>query len=271
DRGSLELIVALTYLADHTERVYFGSMVSPVSIRDPVLLARQAAALNDLSGGRMVLGLGAGWAEREHQMFGYQLGSVETRMERFEEGLKVVTGLHSSSQPLDFGGDFFRLQEAMLVGPGMDRHVPIMIGGSGIRRTLPLVARFADIWSAQGVTVEQMHERMVILDRLLIAEGRTPGEVRRLLNVPIICARSKAELEDRVKHLQVFGVEMPVSAVLQIMQEAFGLIVGTPDEVVAQIQAYVAIGVSEISVQWFGVEDVAGLEILAQEVLSLTG
>src|SRR4028118_102627 len=74
DYPSLEMIVALTYVADHTDRIRFGSMVSPLSIRDPILLARQAAALDDLSDGRMVLGVGTGWAQREHTIFGYELG-----------------------------------------------------------------------------------------------------------------------------------------------------------------------------------------------------
>ncbi len=83
---SLELIVALTYLADHSERVRFGAMVSPLSVRDPVTLARQAAALDDLSGGRFVLGLGAGWNAGEHAMFGHALGDLPTRFARLEEG-----------------------------------------------------------------------------------------------------------------------------------------------------------------------------------------
>ena len=73
DDDSLELIVSLTYLADHTQRIHFGPLVAPVSFRDPVLLARQAAALDDLSGGRLILGVGAGWQEREHHLFGYTL------------------------------------------------------------------------------------------------------------------------------------------------------------------------------------------------------
>ena len=148
DQPSLELIVALTYLADHTDRVRFGPMVSPLSVRDPVMLARQAAALDDLSGGRMVLGVGTGWMEREHQMFGYELGDMPTRFARLEEGLEVMSRLLRSEAPVSFDGRYFRLREAVLPGPGRPGGPPIMIGGSGPRRTLPLVARFADVWNA---------------------------------------------------------------------------------------------------------------------------
>src|SRR5919206_1509329 len=85
---SLEVMVALTYLADHTSRVHLGPLVAPLSFRDPVMLARQAAAIDDLSGGRMILGVGAGWEEREHTLFGHYLGDVPTRMARLAEGLE---------------------------------------------------------------------------------------------------------------------------------------------------------------------------------------
>ncbi len=93
DRDSLEAMISLAYAADHTQRIYFGSLVSPISFHDPVYLARQAVAVDDLSGGRLILGLGAGWQEREHRLFGYNLGDVSTRMARFEEGLEVITRL----------------------------------------------------------------------------------------------------------------------------------------------------------------------------------
>ena len=90
-RGALELVASLAYLADHTRRVRFGPLVAPLSFRDPVHLAHQAAALDDLSGGRMVLGVGAGWVASEHEMFGYALGDPATRLDRLGEGLAVLT------------------------------------------------------------------------------------------------------------------------------------------------------------------------------------
>src|SRR5881296_3700969 len=100
DKDSLEMIVSLTYLADHTQRIHFGPLVAPFSFRNPMLLARQAAALDDLSNGRMILSVGAGWQEREHHLFGFELGDVPTRMSRFEEGLEVVTRLLKSNEPV---------------------------------------------------------------------------------------------------------------------------------------------------------------------------
>src|SRR2546425_8737296 len=111
DKASLEMVVSLTYLADHTQRIHFGPLVAPLSFRHPTLLARQAAALDDLSGGRMILGVGAGWQEREHQLFGHDLGDVPTRMARLEEGLEVITRLLRIDEPTTYIGRFFQLRE----------------------------------------------------------------------------------------------------------------------------------------------------------------
>src|SRR5262249_2108323 len=173
--------------------------VSPVSFRDPVMLARQAATLDDLGGGRMVLGLGSGWSEREHTMFGYELGDVPTRMDRLEEGLEVVTRLLRGDGPAKFAGRFYRLRNAVLPGPGRPGGPPVMVGGSGPRRPPPRVARYADEWNAQLVNPAQLRERIARLDDLVVAAGRRRGDVRRTLSVPVFCGRTLAELEARVR------------------------------------------------------------------------
>src|SRR6266516_6844060 len=182
DLDSLETIVSLTYLADHTRRIHFGPMVSPFSFRNPMLLARQAAALDDLSNGRMILGVGAGWQEREHRLFGFELGDVATRMARFEEGLEVVTRLLKSDEPVTYEGRFFQLRGATLLPrPQRPSGPPILIGGNGPKRTLPLVARYANIWNANFLSPGAFRERSAILDQLLVAAGRNPTDVRRTL------------------------------------------------------------------------------------------
>lgn len=173
DKASLEMIVSLTYLADHTQHIAFGPLVAPFSFRDPMLLARQAAALDDLSGGRMYLGLGAGWQEREHTLFGLEPGDVPTRMARLEEGLEVVTRLLKSDDPVTFEGRFFQLRGATLLPrpqrPGGPRILP---GGSGVKRTLPLVARFVGAWNGNFLSPAEFRERSTALDALLLAAGR---------------------------------------------------------------------------------------------------
>lgn len=263
---SLELIIALTYLADHTQHVHFGPMVSPLSIRDPVMLARQAAALDDLSGGRMILGVGAGWNEPEHTMFGYTLGDTATRMIRFEEGLEVITRLLRNDGPTSYEGRFFQLRDALfLPRPQRPSGPPLLIGGNGARRTLPLVARYADSWNAICLTPNEFLERSAHLDQLLQREGRQPSAVKRTLTIPVICGRSASELEDQTRGLRRFIGFAGMS--LQELATDRVAIMGTPEEVVAQIRAYAAVGVEELLVQWFTADDVKGLEVLATQVL----
>ena len=104
DHDSLEVMTAMAYAASHSERMLLGTLVAPVSWRDPVMLARQAMAIDDLSGGRFVLGVGAGWNEREHAMFGYPLGEIPERMARFTEALEVMTRLIRSDEPQTYDG-----------------------------------------------------------------------------------------------------------------------------------------------------------------------
>jgi alkanesulfonate monooxygenase SsuD/methylene tetrahydromethanopterin reductase-like flavin-dependent oxidoreductase (luciferase family) len=266
---SLEMVVALTYLADHTERVRFGPMVSPLSFREPVMLARQAAALDDLSGARMVLGLGTGHVELEHDMFGYDLGDMATRFARLEEGLEVITGLLRCEDPVSFDGEFFRLHEAVLPPPRRPGGPAIMIGGSGPRRTLPLVARFADVWNAQWVTTDELTERMSLLDRLLEQSGRRPEDVRRTMTMEVVCWRTPDEQEARLRRARRFPPLRDLSSqeILDTLRGWPSAVIGTPEQVVSQIRAFEAVGVSEIVLRWLDAEDIEGLEILASEVL----
>ncbi|HET9648382.1 MAG TPA: LLM class flavin-dependent oxidoreductase [Microlunatus sp.] len=271
DLDSLEMIVSLAYAAEHTSDIPIGSLVAPLSFRDPVMLARQAAAIDDLSGGRLILGMGAGWEEREHEMFGYTLGDTPTRFERLVEGVEVVSRLLRSGEPVSYTGRYFNLRDALLLPrPERAGGPPIMIGGSGPKRTLPVVARFADIWNAQLVSPSQFRDRSNRLDELILAEGRRPTDVRRTVLFFAVISRDSAELERRLawarRRIPPFA-PMPLEVLTQTMREALNAFVGTPDEVVEQIGAFAAAGAEEVVLQWPGVDDLEGLQMLAEEVL----
>src|SRR5262245_4538709 len=269
---SLEMIVALTYLADHTQRIHFGPLVAPFSFRDPVMLARQAAVLDDLSGGRICLGVGAGWMEYEHHMFGYHLGDMRTRMARFAEGLEVITRLLQSAEPVSYAGQFYQLREAVLhPRPQRPGGPAILVGGKGPRRSLPLVARYATIWNATRLAPDEFRARSAQLDELAHIAGRSPSAIKRTVMIPVVCGRTTAELDQRVQGVrQLFSdfATMPLDALLDEMRDMFGsMIVGTPDEVIGGIRAYANVGVEELIIQWFGVGDLDGLQLLAEHVL----
>ena len=272
DFASLEVMTAMTYAASHSTRMALGTLVTPVSWRDPVMLARQAMAIDDLSNGRFVLGVGAGWNEREHAMFGYPLGDRPERVARFTEALEVITGLIRGDEPQSFAGRFYRLQGATLL-PRPARPTPVMIGGSGPKRTLPMVARYADSWNAAGMGADEVRERNAHLDDLIAREGRRPGDVKRTMMKAIYCGRDEAEYEARLRGVRQAPAnrDLPLGALLEQLRTRSKAIVGTPDEVAAQLRAYAEAGIEEIMAQFVVVDDLDGLRILARDVLPLVG
>jgi F420-dependent oxidoreductase-like protein len=270
DMDSLEAIVSLTYLASQSKKIRFGTLVSPLSFRDPVMLARQAIAIDDLSGGRMILGLGAGWNQREHDLFGYELGDIKTRMDRFEEGLEVIVSLIRSEEPVTFNGDFYRLDEAQIL-PRPQCSTPIMVGGHGPKRTMPLVARYADIWNCKPATVEIFKERSELLDELLEKEGRQPGEVKRSIMLTAICWRNDKELErlaESVRNTIHSNKGKSTEEVVAGLKDySPSETIGSPKTLIETIHSYGDAGADEIILQWFLLDDMEGLQILAEEVL----
>jgi alkanesulfonate monooxygenase SsuD/methylene tetrahydromethanopterin reductase-like flavin-dependent oxidoreductase (luciferase family) len=234
------------------------------------MLARQAAALDDLSGGRMVLGLGAGWQEREHTLFGFDLGDIPTRMARFEEGLEVITRLLRSDEPVAFEGRFFQLREATLLPrpqrPGGPR---ILIGGNGPTRTLPLAARYADIWNGMMSPPAQYAERNRLLDTLLDQVGRPRSALRRTLMTNLTFGRDAAEVERKLapRRQQPAFAGKSAAEIVEELWTGRGALVGTPERVIEQIQAFAAAGVEELMLQWLDLDDLDGLRAFAETVL----
>jgi F420-dependent oxidoreductase-like protein len=263
DLDSLELWISLAWLASHTKRIEFGPLVSPVSFRDPITTARMAAAVDDLSGGRLILGMGAGWMEREHTNYGWDLLDVPSRMDRFEEGLEVVGGLLHSDEPVEFSGRFYRLKDAILLPrPQRPGGPPLLIGGNGPKRTLPLAARFADEWNGVFILPERFAELNKRLDELIEAHGRSPDAVRRSLMVGTIFGRDETEVW-REKEGWNWAAGKQIEEIRQR-----GVIAGTGDEFLRQLEKYAAAGVQRIMLQWLGLDDLDRLEALARIVLS---
>jgi len=270
DMDSLEAIVSLAYLASNSHKIHFGTLVSPLSFRDPVMLARQAMAIDELSGGRMILGLGAGWMEREHELFGYTLGDIKTRMDRFEEGLAVIAALIRSEEPVTFQGNFFHLNEAQIL-PRPHLPTPIMVGGLGPKRTMPLVARYADIWNCHPATIELFQERSKLLDNLLEKESRQRGDIRRTIMLLAMCWRNNHEKERLARSVRdsisIFR-EMTTDEVFENLKKySPGGVFGSPQDLIDTINSFAQAGVDEIILQWYLFDDLDSLQILAKEVL----
>lgn len=183
----------------------------------------------------MILGIGAGWQEREHTLFGHELGDIPTRMARLQEGLEVVTRLLRSDEPVTFEGKFFQLRGAILLPrPQRPGGPEILIGGNGVKRTLPLVARYANIWNGTFLSPDKFRELSAVLDTLLQEVGRKPSDVKRTM-----------------MHTATFGSDTPQA----------------PDVLIQHIKAYEEAGVEELMLQWFDTDNIDGLRAFAENVL----
>ena len=258
DKESLELWVSLTWLASHTSRIEFGPMVSPVSFRQPTMTARMASAVDDLSNGRLHLGLGAGWQEREHYNYGWDLLDMNGRFARFEEGLQIISHLLQNDEPLDFDGAYYQLHEAVLLPrPQRPGGPPILIGGNGPKRTLPLAAKYANEWNGVYIPPQTFAKRSELLDEMLVANGRQPSEVRRSLMTGLVFGKDQADLDAKLGQRTLSADEL----------RERGLVVGTGNELVEQLEAFANAGVQRMMLQWIDLDDMAGLEKLGTAVL----
>jgi F420-dependent oxidoreductase-like protein len=173
----LEGWVTLTALAQATQRLRVGCLVSGMIYRHPAVLANMAATLDIVSGGRLELGIGAGWNEEECDAYGIELGTMTERFDRFAEGLEVIHGL-LTQETTTFSGTHYRLDAARCEPKGVQRpHPPFVIGGSGEKRTIPLVARWAQHWNAGGPTLEAFSAKLDVLHAACDRIGRDPAEI----------------------------------------------------------------------------------------------
>ena len=258
DKESLELWVSLTWLACNTSRIEFGPLVTPFSFRHPALTARMASAVDDLSNGRLTLGLGAGWQEREHNLFGFDLLDISARFDRLEEGLRIVTQLLKSDSPVSFSGNYFDLREAiMLPRPQRSGGPRILIGGVGQKRTPDLVARYADEWNAMFLTPEKFKVLNANIDYRLEQEKREPSSVRRSMMTGCFFAATDSKLQRKI--------ESRNKTIEQLHQQ--GMVAGSASVVKDQLLELEAAGLQRIMLQWLDLDDLVGLEALAKAVL----
>jgi F420-dependent oxidoreductase-like protein len=258
DIDSLELWTSLTWLAGNTKRIEFGPLVTPFSFRHPVHTARMASAVDDLSDGRLVLGLGAGWNEREHHLFGFDLLEPKWRFDRFEEGMQVVTRLLRSDEPVIFDGRYYQLRGATLLPrpqrPGGPR---ILIGGNGIKRTLTYVVRYASEWNCVTLLPDDFARLNTRLDEMLVQAGREPGSVRRSMMTGCVFGKDDAALDRKI---HFYG------KTLEKVQQG-GVVAGSLSDIKEQLQALEQAGLQRIMLQWLDLDDLESLEVLAKAIL----
>ncbi len=258
DQESLELWVSLTWLAANTARIEFGPLVTPFSFHHPAMTARMAVAVDDLSDGRLTLGLGAGWQEREHHLFGFDLLDKKARFARFEEGMECMSRLLRSKEPVTFEGHYYQFHEAQILPhPLRPSRPPLLVGGNGFNQTLSLAARYADEWNANLLVPEQFEKANHHLDALLSAQGRAAGSVRRSMMTGCVFAKDEQGLR---KKLEARGRTKDDL-------RKHGIIAAAGNEIKEQLQDLAQAGVQRVMLQWLELDDLDGLKDLAKTVL----
>jgi len=258
DLDSLELWTSLTWLADNTKRIEFGPLVTPFSFRHPVFTARMASAVDDLSNGRLTLGMGAGWQDREHQLFGFNLLEPKERYDRFEEGLEVVTRLLQSDEMVIFDGRYYKVRGTTLLPRPQRRGGPrILLGGDGRKRMRALIARYAVEWNCVMLTPKVFAKRNQALTDGLNESGRKPESVRRSMMTGCVFGKDANALNEKLSARN--------RTVEQLRER--GVVAGSPEQVKEQLKELEEAGLQRIMLQWLELDDLYGLEALAKAVL----
>ena len=262
-RPSLETWASLTALAQRTRRIRFGPMVSPLTFYHPAILAKAACAVDNLSDGRLDLGIGAGWNEYEHRMFGVPFPPLKERMDRLETGARVIRAL-DAGRPVTLSQPYYPLAEAQTHPTPSHGRLRVVVGGRGERRTLRVVAEFADEWNVTRVDIAGFRAKHAVLGRHCAAVGRDPATVATSLMIPLAIGRDSWDVARRIAAARAIFPALPED---EAAWRAAGFLVGNPEQVISDLRSWAAAGMERALLQMLDQEDVAALEIFARDVL----
>ncbi|MCU0478750.1 MAG: TIGR03560 family F420-dependent LLM class oxidoreductase [Chloroflexi bacterium] len=232
--------LAMAAIAARTSRVRVGLMVGANTFRNPGHTAKLAATLDHVSGGRAVLGIGGAWFAREHEAFGIDFGAtVGERLDRLEEAVGLMRRLLDGER-FSHAGRFYRLDDALASPRPVQEHLPILVGGSGPRKTLRTVARWADGWNTSG-TLEEVAARDAILREHCAAVGRDSATIERTVSFPIVLRDDPADAVRAFRALCDHNGTPDAGNVPTLL--------GSPDAVAAAIRPYVELGFTTVIVR----------------------
>jgi len=190
----LEGWTTLAAVAEATTRPALGHMVTANTLRNPGLTAKMATTVDHISGGRVILGIGSGWFEREHEAFGIEFGaSTGERLDRLGEALPLLRRL-LDGEDVTYNGRFYQFNQAVCAPRPIQDHLRILVGGSGPKKTIPMIARHADMWNLYG-TADEVAAADVLLRAACVAIGRDEREIERTVNLNVVIRRSREEAE----------------------------------------------------------------------------
>ena len=262
-RGSLDAWATLAGLAAITDRIRLGTLVSPVTFRHPSVLAKQVVTVDHISGGRVELGLGAGWHVPEHRAYGFGYPEDRDRMDLLAEQLEIIHRSWSEA-PLTFHGTRYRLEELhALPRPVQDPHPPLIVGGHGGRRSTALAARWADEYNTLSATPAECAQVRRRVAEAWEAEGRDPATLRFSMMTGAVVAESRAELLERARAVMEVTRETGEPDAF-LRERADTWVVGTVDEARQRLDELEAAGVDRVMLQHLATHDPAMVAVLGQ-------
>lgn len=243
-----ECWITMAALARDVPRVRLGTLVAGNTYRHPAVLANMVATLDNLAEGRVVLGLGAGWQQNEHEAYGLDYGSVGSRLDRLEEACQIIKGLFGNEH-FSFNGKYYQLQDAPLEPKPQQTKMPLMIGGGGEKRTLKITAQYADEWNVWG-DVDILRHKMRILDQHCESVGRDPQDIER----SAVALLFLSDNEKYLKRIREADIASPT-------------IIGNVNEVVDIVANLKEIGVKELIIPDFTLGTLIGADSVKQELM----
>ena len=268
ERGSLDAWATLAALAARTSRLRLGTLVSPATFRHPSVLAKNVVTVDHVSGGRVELGLGAGWHEDEHRSYGFEFPPTRVRMERLAEQLEIV---HRSwtEEAFSFTGRHYRLEDLRALPRPVQRpHPPLLVGGGAGPRSVALAARFGDEYNTTHAPVEECRRRRGLLEAAWQEAGRDPATVRFSVMTTCVAGRDRVELLERVAAMQAItgGGGDPEGLVAAPPPH---WLLGTVDQLAERLRELEQAGVTRVMLQHLGHRDVDMVAVLGEVAATL--
>ena len=254
-----EALTLMSAIACETRRVRIGCLVLCMAYRNPAVLTKSLVCIDHLSGGRLEIGLGAGWHEPEHRAYGIPFLPPKQRLDMLEEGTVAIKSL-LTNDVTDHHGTYFHLTEAHMNPKPLQAHVPLWIGGQGEKRTLRIAARHADGWNVPYISPAEFRHKSAVLDRWCETEGRDPATITRSLNAGFNMAATAAGAAASWRRFREQWGE-------QAELRAGGMLVGGPTEAVEQVGAFQEAGVRHLNIAFRPPVEWDALQAFVEEVM----
>jgi len=258
--GPTDAWTTLAALARDTTSIRLGTLVTSATFRHPGVLGIQVAQVDEMSGGRVELGLGTGWYEQEHSAYGIPFPSLKERFDRFGEQLAIITGSWATpvGETFDFAGEHYQLTNSPALPKPVQSPVPIIVGGSGKKRGAALAAQYAAEFNTNFVSPQETAVRFGQVRAACSAAGRDPSSLAYSAALVVCCGRDEAEVARRAQRIGSEGRDPA-----ELRENGLA---GTPAEVVDAIGRYAEAGVERLYLQIWDLDDLEHLELIASEV-----